>query len=299
MKELIVTVFIWGFSFALSKKALNAIGAFELVAVRLTLAFLTIALINRLQVRSQASKQSLMSFVIGAFEFAGTYLLYTLSLRYLPSGVVATLTLLTPFLTYLIGLPLGVDHFSMRALFCTILSFFGAALAIPSNWSALTFDSDMRFGVMLITLSNLMFAFGNVLVARMSQQNKFSNQITGQAMGWGALVALVVNLFLPQPNFPPLDFQFWLLPVYLGVVATGLGFYLWNQGVKKVSSTKAVLVGNFKAPLAVVFGSLWLNESIPLNLVIGLILLLLATYGLPKRQPILAAAGSNTSQSFA
>jgi drug/metabolite transporter (DMT)-like permease len=317
--DLSLTVIIWGFSFVLAKKALNSFTPFELVTIRLFLGGVTAWALARFfafrvggrrltaslgprEARFVSSRYWRSAIVLGVFEFAGTYLLYTWSLMYLPSGVVAALTLMTPIFAYLIGLSVRTETFSKKALFATILGFLGAACALPVEriFSGIRLDTATLFGCALITASNLFFAIGNVLITKFERVKRWDNIITAKAQLVGAAVAFGAVLFTwgtPMGGAAPGSVtpwerlgglagnpRSWILPVYLGIVATGLGFFLWNRGVQKVEATKATLVGNFKGPLAVVWGAIFLGEAITLRLVAGVVLLMVATQILPRRR---------------
>ena len=45
--------------------------------------------------------------------------------------------------------------------------------------------------------------------------------------------------------------QRWCALAYLGVVASGAGFYLWNTGAARVKAGELAVMNNLKSPLAV------------------------------------------------
>ena len=67
--------------------------------------------------------------------------------------------------------------------------------------------------------------------------------------------AVVVTLTATALTFDPGTFQITptqaLVLVYLGVVAAGLGFLLWNQGATKVSDGTLAVMNNGYMPIAV------------------------------------------------
>jgi drug/metabolite transporter (DMT)-like permease len=315
--ELCLTAVIWGLSFALAKMSLNVFSPFELVTLRLALGSLTVFLITKIfgnsEARGKGSKESEVkkagnvredlargeksgpstflktAMAIGFFEFAGTYIFYTWSLSYLPSGIVGTLTLLTPLFTYMVSLAFGVAKKSMRFALAILLSMVGAGLCLPIEKivaqisSKSLMDSHVGFGVLLILVSNLFFAFGNVLITRADQKGRWRDTITFQGLGFGALLAFIVCIFAPHEPYTRLaHLKVWVLPLYLGIVATGIGFYLWNRGVQKVTATPASIIGNFKAPFSLLWGAFLLHEIVNLKIILGLFLLFIAANVLPS-----------------
>lgn len=54
----------------------------------------------------------------------------------------------------------------------------------------------------------------------------------------------------------------WLALLYLGLIPSGLGFFLWNRGVGKVNSGCVAVMNNLKIPLATVAAWLIFSESV-------------------------------------
>jgi drug/metabolite transporter (DMT)-like permease len=55
--------------------------------------------------------------------------------------------------------------------------------------------------------------------------------------------------------------QLWTL-VYLGIVASGVGFFLWNVGARKVNAGSLAVFNNLKVPLAVAVSVVVFGESV-------------------------------------
>jgi drug/metabolite transporter (DMT)-like permease len=67
--------------------------------------------------------------------------------------------------------------------------------------------------------------------------------------------------------------------LYLGVVASGLGFFLWNYGARKVNTGTLAIFNDLKIPLAILISILIFNESTDLTrLVIGCVIIITALW---------------------
>ena len=65
--------------------------------------------------------------------------------------------------------------------------------------------------------------------------------------------------------------------LYLGVVPTGIGFYLWNKGSKYVKSSTLAIMNNLRIPFGVLFSILIFHEKIDvLNFILGSSVIILA-----------------------
>ena len=257
--------------------ALHGFRPTELVFIRLTLAGITVGLVNTFQ-RRKFAVFNLKALTMGLFQFAGTYLLYTWSLKFLPSGVVGTLTLLSPVLTYFVASLAKVEKPSWPVGAAVLLSIFGASLCVPIKGQDFMIIKEGAFGFLLIMLSNLSFAVGNVGVAKLSKSRENLESLTAGGLLWGALFCFVIYLVLPKTPFENLGhLNLWYLPLYLGVVATGLGYMLWNQGIVEISATLASVVGNLKAPLSLFWGALLLSESVSFQVTLGTVFIVAAS----------------------
>ena len=80
------------------------------------------------------------------------------------------------------------------------------------------------------------------------------------------------------------------LLLYLGVLATLLGYILWNDGLRGLGPTRAVTYAYGIPPVAVVFGAIVLDEPITIWIVLGAALVIggivLAQRGLPSRHRV-------------
>ena len=65
--------------------------------------------------------------------------------------------------------------------------------------------------------------------------------------------------------------------LYLGIIPTGIGFWLWNKGAEQVKSYLLAIMNNFKIPLGVLFAIIIFHEKVDLiNFLIGSSIILIA-----------------------
>jgi drug/metabolite transporter (DMT)-like permease len=93
----------------------------------------------------------------------------------------------------------------------------------------------------------------------------------------GTLLAAVISIFVVPWNQVTITMtQFWNL-LYLGAIASGLGFFLWNYGARRTNIGALAIFNDFKIPLSITVSLLVFGEkaSIP-HLIIGGLIVLLA-----------------------
>ena len=73
-----------------------------------------------------------------------------------------------------------------------------------------------------------------------------------------ALLALATQSGAAVPDVSSAQ---WLTLAYLGTLASGLGFFLWNVGVTRVTAGTAAVMNNAKIPLGIACSLLFFGES--------------------------------------
>ncbi|MEY2878900.1 MAG: hypothetical protein RLZZ15_1280 [Verrucomicrobiota bacterium] len=242
---LLLVSLLWAFSFGLVKQMTGIDGAF-LSAARLALAALV--LLPWLRVGGLASRTRATLLGIGAVQFGLMYLAYNEAFRFLKAYEIALFTLTTPIFVTLLADALD-RTLRPRALLAALLAVAGgAAIYLKTSPAAGTLA-----GVVLVQLSNVSFAFGQVCYRRLrAQQPALRDREVFGLLYLGALaVALPATLVRTDFAALPLTPANVGLLLYLGVVASGVGFFLWNLGATRVCAGTLAACNNLKIPLAV------------------------------------------------
>jgi drug/metabolite transporter (DMT)-like permease len=133
---------------------------------------------------------------------------------------------------------------------------------------------------MLIQASNICFAFGQVWYRRLRQQAHCFDERS--LFGWlylGAVALIVPFVFTRLPTeLMRLSLDELLVILYLGLIASGVGFFLWNYGASRVPAAVLAVMNNAKTPLGLVVSLVVFGESVRLaRVVTGGVLIVLAT----------------------
>lgn len=253
MALLVIVSLLWAFSFGLIRRFLPGLDSGFVAAVRLGLALLV--LLPFLRLRGVGLRSALTLAAIGAVQFGVMYLAYIESFRYLQAYEAALFTITTPIFVTLFADALD-RTLRPRALAAALLAVAGTAcVTVKSTDLTLTLA-----GLGLVQFSNASFAVGQVLYRRLKiQRAALRDRDVFALLYAGAFaVALVAMLRrdLPVTLTPP---RIWTL-LYLGLVASGIGFFLWNVGATKVSAGTLAVMNNAKVPLAVAVSLLFFGE---------------------------------------
>lgn len=291
MLYLLAVSLIWAFSFGLIKTGLAGVDSNFVAAARLGIALLVF--LPFLRPRALDRRAILRLVLSGAVQYGGMYIAYLYAFRYLKAYEVALFTLFTPLYVTLLD-----DWFQRRVKW---VSLWAVALAMAGAWIVQggTQPSGVWIGFWLVQVSNLCFAFGQIDYRRlMAGRSVRDEQVFAWSYLGGFLAAGLAALgFTPWTTLAVSASQ-WLDLLYLGGVASGVGFFLWNVGARKVDAGTLAIFNDFKIPLAVavsliVFGELANVPRLLLGGGLGLLALLLNRW-----QPGQAAStGLNPSRS--
>lgn len=280
MLWLCVVSLIWAFSFGLTKGKLAGLDSSFVSAARLALALLVFLPFLRLRGVSVSTRAKLIA--IGAVQFGLMYLALNESYRYLQAYEVVLLTITTPILVTLLADALD-RTFRWQALAAAGIAVLGAAIiALRSTELKLTVT-----GFVLVQLSNAAFAIGQIAYRRLRQRETalrdrdiFGLLYAGACM----LTLLVMAARVDLATVSLSSTQLWTL-LYLGILASGVCFFLWNVGAMQVGSGTLAVMNNAKAPLGVACSLLFFGESAaPLPLLGSLTLLGIAVW-IAQRKP--------------
>jgi drug/metabolite transporter (DMT)-like permease len=254
MPLLLLVSLLWAFSFGLIKHLTAGFDGAFISAARLGLALLVF--LPFLRLRGVAPRTAFALAGIGALQFGLMYLAYNESFRFLAAHEVALLTLTTPVFVTLLA-----DAFDrtlrIRALLAAFLSVLGgAAIVVKTAPTAGT-----ATGVVLIQLSNLAFALGQILYRRLrAKQPALRDRDVFALLYAGAFVVALAATFTRDISVD-LTTPKLLILLYLGLIASGLGFFLWNLGATRVTAGTLATLNNAKIPLAVAVSLVVFGES--------------------------------------
>lgn len=244
---LLLVSLLWAFSFGLIKQLTGLDGAF-ISAARLGLALLVF--LPFLRWRGLSPRRAATLAVIGTVQFGLMYLAYNESFRFLQSYEIALFTLTTPILVTLL-----TDAFDRTlrpaALGAALLAVAGGACIVVKNADV----SGALTGIALVQLSNLAFAFGQVAYRRFVAQSEATalrdRDVFALLYAGAFAVTLPVSLLRSDFSTLPLNATNVGILLYLGVIASGMGFFLWNRGATRVSGGRLAVMNNAKIPLGV------------------------------------------------
>ncbi|WP_312415041.1 carboxylate/amino acid/amine transporter [Pseudescherichia sp.] len=243
MALLIITTVLWAFSFSLYGEYLAGhIDSYFSVLMRVGLAALVF--LPFLRTRGHGLKTIGLYMLVGAMQLGIMYMLSFRAYLYLTVSELLLFTVLTPLYITLI-----YDLMSRRRLrwgyaLSALLAVIGAGII---RYDQVT--NHFWTGLLLVQLSNISFAIGMVGYKRLMETRPMPQH---NAFAWfylGAfLVAVVAWFSLGNAQKLPETTLQWGILAFLGVVASGIGYFMWNYGATQVDAGTLGIMNNMHVP---------------------------------------------------
>ena len=264
MGYLLAVTLLWAFSFSLIGVYLaGQVDAWFSVLMRIALA--TLVFLPFLKLKKTPKALALKLMLIGAIQLGVMYSFYYHSFLYLSVPEVLLFTVMTPIYITLLNDALE-QHFNPRFFLIAIIAVCGA-LAIRYE----SINSNFLVGLLLVQAANMCFATGQVTYKHLMIDSKLDHKTV---FGWFFIGALIVAsvcyvLFGNSNKLPSTPTQ-WGVLIYLGIVASGLGYFGWNKGATLVNVGTLAAMNNLLIPAGIVVNVLiWNTEADILRLSIG------------------------------
>ena len=265
MGLLFIVSMIWAFSFSLIKNNLAGVDSTFVAFARIFIA--TLVFLPFLKFKRVDRKTAIRLAITGALQFGMMYIAYLAAFQTLKAYEVALFTIFTPIFITLID-----DAFSRRF---NVLHLAVALLAVLGTWvieGEAIQTRGVLIGFLLVQVSNLCYAFGQIYYRRIMATipEVKDRDIFGFLYLGGVIITLAGTLvFTPLSSLHLAQNQIITL-IYLGAIASGLGFFLWNMGARRVNAGTLAVFNNLKIPFGVAVSLLFFGEQANLTrLLIG------------------------------
>ena len=278
---LLVAVLCLGLNWPGMKVGLEIVGPVWMVCLRFLLSLPVLAIFvlftkKRLPILNR--KDRAVVLVVAFFQFILSMGLITLSLQYIPAGTASILIYTTPLWMLLIDTLWYRQKPPSKRLILTGISTIGCAMILfasgePGAWLPL-------FGMLL---ASALWALAIRRVSFHKWQGTVIEAVFWQFTVAGAAMLALALVFEPTPDFVNYAWQDWLLLMYIGPVATGLGFGLMVAAGPKLPPDKIVLISTLTPIVGYVSSVIILNETLLPMVVAGAVLMIAALIvnGLP------------------
>lgn len=271
MLYLFLVSLVWAFSFGLIKGNLAGVDSNFVGFARLAVALLVF--LPFLKFRKIPRGLTIKLAITGMVQFGLMYLTYLAAFRTLKAYEVALFTIFTPIFVTLIDDALARKFNPLHLV--------TALIAVAGTWiieGGSIQSPGVISGFLLVQASNLCYAFGQVYYRRIMRtaEGFKDHEVFGYLYLGAVIITAAATALLVPISSITLTIKQLLTILFLGVVASGISFFLWNKGARLVNAGTLAIFNDLKIPLAVVVSLLVFGEQtdIPALLIGGAIVIL-------------------------
>lgn len=223
-----------------------------------------------------------MLMALGLLGYYGASILDFLGLQYITAGLERLILFTFPTLTVLIGVLFMGKVLERREIMALLLSYAGIGLAFAHDLHIAGDMTAVLIGAGFVFASSLSYAFyqaGSEPAIKRFGAARFTALATLVSVG-----ATQVHFFVTQPLsglLQPLPIIFY--GVGLALFSTVLPVFMQSAAIRRIGSSRSVLIGTLGPVLTIFFGWLLLDEPISLAQMAGTALVVAGVLQVSRR----------------
>ena len=267
---------IWGSSFLWIKIAVQELGPFRLVALRLLFGVIGLLIAGRLtkQPLRLSRKQLPAYLVLALFNTALPFTLISWGETRIDSGMASILNGTVPLFTLVIAhFWLQDERITLPRTLGLLIGFGGVAILVGQNFDLERILEGNALGQLAVLAASASYATGLTLTRKRFRGQPPVSQATlvvllSDLMLWVGALVIESPLRLPSLSLT------WIALLWLGFLGTGLAYLLYFYLINEWGSTRTSVVTYTMPVIGVILGVVFLGESLSVSLIlaVGLVL---------------------------
>lgn len=274
---------IWGAMYVVVKVVVEVVPPMELVWMRYVIAVITLAIIGVSMKHSWciAKKDWLVIFLVGLFGNTISIVTQEMGTMLSTAQMGAVITSTTPAFMVLFARVILKEKITFKKCVSIVLATIGVGIIVGTG----QIDVTKQLGGFYLLIAALTWALMSVLVKKIPGHY---SQIVITTYSSMVAVILLTPFVLPRLN--NLDLSNVLHPsisgglLYLGVVSTAGGFFLWNKGLQLMNASSGGLFFFFQPIVGTLLGWLLLGETIGITFWVGTLLIFSGVFMVIKEE---------------
>jgi drug/metabolite transporter (DMT)-like permease len=278
--ELLVTSVIWGITYVLMKFSLSYLDPQQIAFSRFLISSILFVPIL-VMIKERYSRKEIMQLVFLAVSGVLLYqLLFIYGEKGLSAGNASFIVSLEPIFIAILSIALGQERFSMILVLSLAVSTLGLGILVqPTEMKEAELVS-----MILVVLSALSWAVYTILGKDLLKRHNALN-VTGFVSLFGLLLLFPFLGGSSAAIFRIHSTDLIISILFLGILATFVGYILWFDGLKYVRPTVAGTTLYITPFITVAFAAILIGEPMNLSMLVGgsLIVLGVAVYGIKRK----------------
>ena len=290
--ELLILSAIWGSSFLFLRIDSPEFGPIFLIEMRVASGLIVLLPICLLLGKIQELKENWkMIFILSLSNMTIPFCLFAYSALNMGAGILSIINATVPFFTAIIAFLVYQQRMTRYGLIGLMVGFMGVAVLVfdPSESSGVTNDLAIPSALFACVLYGVAL---NIVSHKLQGVSGIS--ITTGALFFSTLV-LIPFAVIERPEVMPQG-SVWFSVLALGVVCTGFGYILFYRLIARIGSQQAIMTTYLIPIFSILWGNLFLAESITLFMIFGGMLVLMGVGMTTGRFPGIANLSKEISK---
>ena len=268
---------LWGSSFGAIKIALLGVSPLTVMSVRILLAGAALLLLTL--VRKTSLPRGIQNWIkIGWMALFGTLIPFFLvpwGQLQIDSSLAAILMAVNPLFALTLG-HFFSDHerFTLRQLLAMLVGFSGILLVFGEN--ALSSINGNILAQLAVIGAGFCYTISGVIVTGV--QRASADSVSASIFIFSSVIVFPLWLILEQPWDLHFETESLLALTHLGLVSTGMAFLMRYYIILRAGAVFLSYVAFIIPMFGILFGILFLGETLSINTVVAVVLILLGVY---------------------
>ncbi|MEM8832277.1 MAG: EamA family transporter [Cyanobacteria bacterium P01_G01_bin.19] len=271
--ELLLLASVWGASFLFVRIAVPVLGPVWLIELRVLLSGLTILLLSmRLNTVREIRANLASLFVLGCINLAIPFVLFAIAALYLPASFAAILNATAPLFGIIIAALWSNEKFTWSRFLGLVIGFCGVTILV--GWTNIPWTISFVGSTIAGLSGALMYA-----IAAPFAKDRLSG-VSSVAIATGSQLSAAIVLLPLIPFFPPTTAVSWevaTVTIALALFSTALAYILYFRLIDCIGVSNTLTVAYLVPLFAMLWGAIFLQESITVSMLVGCSLILSGT----------------------
>lgn len=250
-----LVIVVWSFSWVVMKQMGRYVGPIDMVFIRYVFAFVFLALVQRLKGERLHPTPWLLTLGVAIFQSVGFQVLVQFALMHGGAGHTSALAYTMPFWILLFSWAMLGEKPALRHWLGMAAAMLGLLLTLSpwQGWGGM-------LGSLLAVLGGVFWAFGATCSRMLFQRHQVNllNATVWQCF-LGMVMTLPLSLLVPQQS-TIFNVESILGLLYLGAFATGAGWLLWMEVLRRVRASVAAVSSLGVPALTLLFAWMFIGE---------------------------------------
>lgn len=274
--ELIGLAALWGASFLFMRIATPEFGAIALIEIRVLIAalFLLPIWLKRESARQLQNtiEHAWPILILGIVNSAVPFVLFAYSTLYITGGFSSILNATVPIWGAIVAWLWLKRKPSFDGVIGLVLGIVGVTVLVSKSVSFSL--GNVSLGIFAALGAAVLYGIAaNYAAEKLASLSPLTIATFSQVAATVALFPLAIIYFPTEP----VSLKSWLAVIALGVFCTGMANVLYFKLIANIGSTKAITVTFLIPVFATLWGAMFINEQISLEMVVGTLIILSGT----------------------